>query len=201
MIEEGGWSIKIYCFVQGLHISCHEGTTGESRQVQSKWCCKAKEKRLLAAKHATMASQVGPVLGHAWCWCGGIKCCATTRLSVSTTPPTQVGWSTSRCIDALELFSNNYLYAEVEADNIKRAWQQMTTMIIMEICLCLELYFHFDMSYQGFPEAHQKFSENETWVLFGFQHHKKNTFNGRGGESKNGAILSEWLAIWRKSSW
>ena len=106
-------------------------------------------------------------------------------------PPTQVGWSTSRCIDALELFSNNYLYAEVEADNIKRAWQQMTTMIIMEICLCLELYFHFNMSYQGYPEVYQIFSENKTGVLFGFQHHEKNTFNGSGGESKNGAILSE----------
>ena len=27
----------------------------------------------------------------------------------------------------------------------------------MEMCLCSELYFHFDMSYQGFPEAHQRF--------------------------------------------
>ena len=32
------------------------------------------------------------------------------RLSVTTTPLTQVGWPTSRSIDALGLFSNNYTY-------------------------------------------------------------------------------------------
>ena len=75
--------------------------------------------------------------GTVWCLCGGIKCCATTRLSVTTTPPTQVGWSTSRSIDAVELFSNNYTYVFGGWGwLIKRAWQQMTNMLIMEMCLC-----------------------------------------------------------------
>ena len=53
-------------------------------------------------------------------------------------------------------------------------WEEYTPL--WRCVFVLELYFHFDMSYQGFPEAHQRFSENETWVLFGFHHHKKNIF-------------------------
>ena len=65
---------------------------------------------LLTAKHATMSSQVGPVLGHCVMFMWWNKMLRNDRLSVTTTPPTQVGWSTSRSIDALELFSNNYTY-------------------------------------------------------------------------------------------
>ena len=83
------------------------------------------------------------------------------------------------------------MYVEVEADLSKGHGNRRRTWLLWRCVFVLELYFHFDMSYQGFPEVHQRFSENDTGVLFGFQHHKKNTFNGSGGESKNGAILSE----------
>ena len=39
-------------------------------------------------------------------------------------------------------------------------WEEYTPL--WRCVFVLELYFHFDMSYQGFPEAHQRFSENET---------------------------------------